>query len=83
MKIRTVREIVSDAGGPERISAASLKLEKKRRITEKGVYSWHRIGIPQKHWPLIMPLAGTNERELFAANIRLSKPSKPAASVAA
>ena len=66
----TVRDIIQDCGGPSRIASESRAHE--HSISEKGVYSWHRIGIPQKHWPVVMALSGRDERQIFAANQALT-----------
>lgn len=73
--MRNVRDIIKDAGGADRISAESGQTD--RPISVKGVYSWHRIGISDWHWPLIMRLSGVSERELLAANEALRHTPKP------
>lgn len=73
---RTVRQLVVAAGGPPKIADESAGTDAE--ISEKGVYSWHRVGINQKYWRLMMRLSGASERELFEAN-ELLKSSPQAA----
>lgn len=61
-KLRTVREIVDSAGG-----AVSLSLILK--VTADAIYKWDRIGIPDRYWPKIIPMAASNAAEMLAANI--------------
>ena len=63
---RDVRQIIKDAGGPEKISAASGK--RGPAVSVKGVYNWVRIGIPEKHWPLLLKLSRASADELYRAN---------------
>jgi hypothetical protein len=81
MKI-TVREIIQactlpdGTHGPKAISVATRA--SGRRLSVKSVYSWHRIGIPQWHWPTVMKLAPTvTERDLLAANMALDVDDEP------
>lgn len=78
----TVREIIQACAlpnglhGPEAISAATRAAG--RRLSVKSVYSWHRIGIPQWHWPTVMKLApAVTERDLLAANVALTEGGPP------
>lgn len=70
--VRTVRQIIKDAGGPERIAAASVKASARDaetpKVSVKGVYNWVRIGIPEKHWPLMLRLAKADAGEVYRAN---------------
>lgn len=61
---RPLREIIQDAGGPSAISKAS-----GGAITVDAVYKWSQIGIPDRHWPVVMPLAKASAAEMLAANI--------------
>lgn len=63
--MRTIRQIIYDAG-IHRIVTASAGSETP--ITAKGVYNWFKLGIPQRHWPVIMKLARSSEAEIFKAN---------------
>ncbi|QDP57347.1 MAG: hypothetical protein Unbinned3696contig1008_25 [Prokaryotic dsDNA virus sp.] len=68
----TVTDILTAAGGPE-IIAKRLP----RKVSKSGgkvdrvstVYKWKKLGIPERHWPLLMKLSEeiTLER-LFEAN---------------
>lgn len=61
---RTVREIIEAAGGPMVIAAAS-----EGSVTAEAVYKWPRIGIPDRHWTFILPLARATADEMMAANV--------------
>jgi hypothetical protein len=71
MSYTTIRDIVKACGGPHRLAEESTRSD--RPISEKGVYSWHRIGISDWHWPLVMRLSGVTERDLLAANEALRR----------
>jgi len=62
--MRTISEIIKAAGGAKAIEAASCG-----SITTDAVYKWPGIGIPDRHWETIIPLAGSSPDELYAANI--------------
>jgi hypothetical protein len=55
--------IVRRAGGAASIAAASAGA-----VTADAVYKWRRIGIPDRHWPLLMSLSGVTADELVRAN---------------
>ena len=79
--MRNVRKLIADAGGPKKIAAASEKTDYE--IEAKSVYDWPRIGIPERHWPILAKLAKASAEELHRANnvvrAKRSKPSpKPA-----
>jgi len=61
---RTVQQIIEKAGGASAIAEAS-----KGKITTEAVYKWPKIGIPDRHWPIVLPLAGATADEMMAANI--------------
>ena len=63
-KRRTVRQIIEAAGGADKVSLALGEA-----VTPGAVYKWFRIGIPDRHWPAILPMAGASADELLAANI--------------
>lgn len=61
--MRTIPEIIDAAGGAKAITAASggtFKVD--------AVYKWPSIGVPDRHWPLLIQLAGATPDELFEAN---------------
>lgn len=64
--MRNVRKLIEDAGGPKKIADASLNT--KKSITAKSVYDWPQIGIPDRHWPILIKLAGATVEELYEAN---------------
>lgn len=68
--MRNLDEIIKAAGGARKISEASGPTDDvgKRPITYDAVYKWPTIGIPDRHWPLVMALTETSPEELFAAN---------------
>lgn len=63
--MRTIAEIIKDAGGARKIQEAS-----GGTFTSDAVYKWHEIGIPDRHWPLLVDLAQATPDELFEANIK-------------
>ena len=69
--MRTVWQIVKDAGGPTAVSSAAMRSKKFKKIKAKSVYDFNRVGISEHHWPLIMSLTETTPHELHEANKRL------------
>jgi len=67
--MRTVSDIIQSAGGPAAIANAS-----GGRITIDAVYKWAKIGIPDRHWPVVMPLAEASADEMLAANVLARSP---------
>lgn len=63
-RARTVRDIIKAAGGPMAIAAAS-----DGSVTAEAVYKWPHIGIPDRHWTFLLPLAGATPDEMLAANV--------------
>lgn len=71
--MRNVAEIIKDAGGPRAIHEASNGSVKK-----DAVYKWQHIGVPDRHWPILIELAGATPEELFEAN-RMARDASPPA----
>lgn len=67
--MRTISDIIRDAGGAIGIAAAS-----DGNVTAEAVYKWSKIGIADRHWPLVMPLAGATADEMLAANVAARSP---------
>jgi len=63
MGMRTLGEIIKAAGGPRNIHEASLGT-----VSRDAVHKWPTIGIPDRHWPLLMKLTSVTAEELFEAN---------------
>jgi hypothetical protein len=61
--MRTIEQIIAAAGGPKAIEAAGQSAFKV-----DAVYKWPTIGIPDRHWPILIELAEATPAELFAAN---------------
>lgn len=61
--MRTIKDIIADAGGPKAITA-----EANETFAIDAVYKWPTIGIPDRHWPILIKLATTTPEELFEAN---------------
>lgn len=61
--MRTIIEIIRDAGGARGIEAAT-----EGRIKSDAVYKWSANGIPDRHWPVLIKHAGASPDELFEAN---------------
>ena len=64
--MRDIKQIINDAGGPRKIADASK--DTHWPITAKSVYDWPQIGIPDRHWPIIIGLSGATAHELMVAN---------------
>ncbi|MGH6861672.1 MAG: carph-isopro domain-containing protein [Phyllobacterium sp.] len=60
----TISEIIKAAGGATAIATASAGAIKK-----DAVYKWPSIGIPDRHWSVIMQLAPVSPEQLYAANV--------------
>lgn len=67
-KTRSIREIVAAACGAPAIAAAIVGAMGPDTLSVDAVYKWPHNGIPDRYWRPIMPMASTNEAELFAAN---------------
>jgi hypothetical protein len=74
--MRTLAQIIEAAGGPRAIAEASGD-----RVKKDAVYKWPTIGIPDRHWPLLMSLTTVSADELFEAN-RAARAASPAAEAA-
>ena len=61
-KRRSISELIEEAGGASKVSTAL-------KVSPDAVYKWRDIGIPDRHWPVILPLTGASADELLAANI--------------
>lgn len=61
---RTIKGIIEAAGGADAIAAAL-----GGSLTSGAVYKWVRIGIPDRHWPVILAMASATADEMMAANI--------------
>ena len=59
----TVRSIIASAGG-----AAAIETASNGSLQRGAVYKWPQIGIPDRHWPLLMRLSGASADEMLAAN---------------
>lgn len=66
----TVRAIVTAAGGARAIETASQGTP--RPVKAKTVYSWFRIGIPERNWPLITRLSSATVEQIHNANLALA-----------
>lgn len=76
-EIPTVQEIIAKAGGPRVIAEASGGV-----IGVEAPYKWPKIGIPDRHWPLVMRLSGATADELLKANMAARGASAPAGAAA-
>jgi len=71
--MRNIADIIKAAGGAKAIHEAS-----NGAITRDAVYKWPSIGIPDRHWVLLMSLTETSAEELHLAN-RLARSAEDAA----
>lgn len=80
--MRTVEEIIQacapDGDGDRRESAAQRIAAESNGLTHWAVYKWAEKGIPQRHWDVLMRLAGTTPTELHAANQLLRQTTEAA-----
>jgi hypothetical protein len=73
--METITDIIAAAGGAE-VIAAKLPKKVNKRTGEKvdrasAVYKWKKLGIPERHWPLLLKLSDEITVDaLFAANRR-------------
>ena len=65
---RPIKQIIQDAGGPKKIAAASKRT--RWSISAKSVYDWPAIGVPDRHWPILIRLAAASAHELMEANAK-------------
>jgi hypothetical protein len=64
-----VAAIIERAGGAPVIAEKSKTEEEScGELSAAAVYKWQQIGIPDRHWPLIIKLADTTPTELYEAN---------------
>lgn len=66
----TVADIIKRAGGAPAIETAS-----DGEVKAGAVYKWPKIGVPDRHWPLLMRLSGASADELLTANIAARTPN--------
>ena len=59
----TIPEIIKRAGGPP-----AIERESGGSVTAEAAYKWPKIGIPDRHWSLIMRLTAVTADQLFRAN---------------
>lgn len=60
----TIAQIIKQAGGATAIADASSGAIKK-----DAVYKWPAIGVPDRHWPILIERAGVTAEQLYAANL--------------
>lgn len=65
----TISKIIKASGGAAVIADASGGAIKK-----DAVYKWPAIGIPDRHWPILINLAGVTAQELYLANVAARTP---------
>lgn len=61
--MRTISEIIKAAGGARGISEAT-----EGAVKVDAIYKWQTIGVPDRHWPILIQLGGSSPDELFEAN---------------
>lgn len=67
---RSVKEILDAAGGPAKIAEASAGA-----VSVEAVYKWPKIGVPDRHWSILMGLCNVAADELYAANLDARAPA--------
>lgn len=71
----SISDIIERAGGASAIAEAS-----KGRIKKDAVYKWPSIGIPDRHWPILIQRANVTAEQLYAANLAARAPKLSRAS---
>lgn len=66
-KPRTIREIIKAAGGATKVAEA-VSAAHAGKISADAVYQWPKIGIPDRYWSTIMPMANATPAQMFKAN---------------
>lgn len=61
--MRTISELIKAAGGAKAVQEAIGP-----GITRDAVYKWQEIGIADRHWAVLIRLAGATPDELYEAN---------------
>jgi hypothetical protein len=78
--MRTVTQLIADAGGARAIALASESTP--HTIGFDAVYKWPKIGVPERHWPLLISLAAATVQEIYDAN-RMTERDAPVEGAAA
>ena len=68
----TIPDIIKRSGG-----AVAIEIASQGEVKAAAVYKWSKIGVPDRHWPLLMRLSGATAQELLAANVSIRSPSTP------
>lgn len=65
-----ITDIIRRCGG------AKVVAREAERVSVDAVYKWTKIGIPDRHWPLVIRLSGVTADELVQANtiVRAGRP---------
>jgi len=67
--MRTIQDIIAACGGPKKIAEAVSEADPSAKpLTEWAVRKWHRVGIVDRHWPVIRSLMDISPAELHEAN---------------
>lgn len=81
--MRTITQIIEAAGGAPFLSKSfgtTIKNGEEIPVVNiSTVYKWQTIGIVDRHWEHIIPLASTSPQELYEANQLCRKARKKAA----
>ncbi len=70
----TVKEIIKLAGGAAKIAEASAASVIPEKVSAEAVWKWPKIGIPDRHWPIIRGLCDVTAEELYQANVAARAP---------
>lgn len=80
--MRTIEEIIKAAGGADAIAERLPKrrnTDGSKRDPRWAVYKWKTNGVPARHWPVLIELAGATPDELLSANTAAQSASSEAA----
>jgi hypothetical protein len=67
--MRTIKDIIRDAGGARAVKEAAN--QRGCELTIWAPYKWQTEGVPDRHWPVLVDLAGATPEELYRANLAL------------
>jgi len=72
LRSEEISALIERCGGPDAIVQASADAGNK--VTDRStVYKWSRIGVPEKHWGLLIELSGATPNQLHAMNERVRR----------
>jgi hypothetical protein len=59
---RSIKQLTEAAGGASKIAS-------ELNLSPDAIYKWQESGVPDRHWPALIPMANSTPDEMLAANI--------------